>query len=129
MLEASSYAEALAVAGLSKQAYNLLPKIREVDAAMTPRRQRTVVEVHPELCFSVLLGAPCRSAKRTAEGRAERMAAVALTLDRPPPGAAWDDVLDSCALVETARRLVAGRVERLGNGERDRRGLRCEIVL
>ena len=44
-------------------------------------------------------------------------------------GAAWDDVLDACALVQTARRLAGGQVERLGDGARDARGLRCEIVL
>jgi len=129
MLEASSYADALAIAGLSKQAFNLLPKIREVDAVMTPLLQGTVVEVHPELCFSRLIGAPCRWPKRTADGRAERIAVVHPGIDRPPSGAAWDDVLDACALVATARRLVVGDVERLGDGSRDARGLRCEIVL
>jgi predicted RNase H-like nuclease len=129
MLATATYAEASAVAGLSKQTFHLLPKIREVDAVMTPRRQRTIVEVHPELCFAALLGAPCRAPKRTSEGRAERLAAVMPPIDRPPAGAAWDDVLDACALVQTARRLVRGTVERLGDGARDARGLRCEIVL
>jgi len=129
MLATTTYAEASAIAGLSKQAFHLLPKIREVDAVMTPRRQRTIVEVHPELCFAALLGAPCSAPKRTTEGRAERLAVVDVTIDRPPAGAAWDDVLDACALVHTARRLVQGAVERLGDGIRDARGLRCEIVL
>jgi predicted RNase H-like nuclease len=96
---------------------------------MTPRRQRTIVEAHPELCFARLLGEPCRASKRTAAGRAERLAVLGLKLDRPPVGAAWDDALDACVLVETARRLVTGAVERLGDGARDRKGLRCEIVL
>ena len=129
MLEADTYQAALAVGGLSKQAYFLLPKIREVDALMTPRRQGTIVEAHPELCFAHLLDHPCRAPKRTPEGRAERQTVVSFTIDRPPTGAAWDDVLDACALVETARRLVNGGVERLGDGARDRKGLRCEIVL
>ena len=129
MLEAVSYEQAKAIGGLSKQAYHLLPKIREVDALMTPGRQRTTVEAHPELCFARLLGKPCRAPKRTPEGRAERRMVAGLTIDRPPAGAAWDDVLDACALVQTARRLVNGAVERLGDGSRDRRGLRCEIVL
>ena len=129
MLGATTYAEASAIAGLSKQAFHLLPKIREVDAVMTPRRQRTIVEAHPELCFASLLGSPCQAPKRSADGRAERLGAVRPPLERPPPGAAWDDVLDACALVHTARRLVHGAVERLGDGRRDARGLRCEIVL
>ena len=129
MLAATTYAEASAVAGLSKQAFHLLPKIREVDAVMTPRRQHRIVEVHPELCFAALVGAPCTAPKRTAEGRAERLAAVHPPVKRPPSGTAWDDVLDACALVHTARRLVHGAVERLGDSARDARGLRCEIVL
>jgi predicted RNase H-like nuclease len=129
MLAANTYQEALAIGGLSKQAYYLLPKIREVDALITPRRQRTIVEAHPELCFARLVGHPCRAPKRTAEGRAERQMVVSLTIDRPPTGAAWDDVLDACALVETARRVLSGNVERLGDGTRDAEGLRCEIVL
>lgn len=129
MLFAATYADALAVAGLSKQAFHLLPKIRELDEVMTPRRQRTIVEAHPELCFSRRIGAPCRAPKRTADGRAERRAVLDLDLERPPRGAAWDDVLDACVLVDTARRVLTHDVERLGNGERDARGLRCEIVV
>lgn len=129
MLDATTYADALAIAGVSKQAYHLLPKIREVDALMTPGLQDTIVEAHPELAFAALLGHPCVAPKRTTEGRAERRSVVAVAIDRPPIGAAWDDVLDAGALVYTARRLVTGAVERLGDGARDRRGLRCEIVL
>lgn len=35
----------------SKQCFAILPKIREVDRFMTPERQRSVFEIHPELCF------------------------------------------------------------------------------
>ena len=129
MLTATSYEAALAIGGLSKQAYHLLPKIREVDALMTPDAQATIVEAHPELCFAHLLGHPCEAPKRTLPGRAERQNVVELAMDRPPKGAAWDDVLDACALVITARRLVSGDIERLGDGARDARGLRCEIVV
>jgi predicted RNase H-like nuclease len=129
MLDATSYRDALAIGGLSKQAFNLIPKIREVDAVMTPGRQRRIGEAHPELGFARLLGQPCCAATRTADGRAERRTVVDAIVDRPPPGAAWDDVLDACVLVHTARRLRDGVAERLGDGERDRRGLRCEIVL
>jgi predicted RNase H-like nuclease len=129
MLDATTYEEASAIAGLSKQAFHLIPKIRELDALMSPARQRTIVEAHPELCFAALLGQPCQSPKRTAGGRAERQSVVTLGIDRPPSGAAWDDVLDAAALVHTARRLVRGTVERLGDGSCDRKGLRCEIVL
>jgi predicted RNase H-like nuclease len=129
MLAVTSYDAALAIGGLSKQAYHLLPKIREVDALMTPDAQATIVEAHPELCFAHLIGHPCEAPKRTLPGRAERQVVVEFAMDRPPKGAAWDDVLDACALITTARRLVSGEIERLGDGARDARGLRCEIVL
>lgn len=129
MLSAATYSDALAIGGLSKQAFNLIPKIRDVDAHMTPRRQRRVVEAHPELGFAMLLGRPCAAPKRTPEGLAERRAAVSISVERPPPGAKWDDVLDACALIPTARRVRDGSAERLGDGARDAKGLRCEIVL
>jgi predicted RNase H-like nuclease len=129
MLEAETYAEALAIAGLPKQAYHLLPKIREVDALMTPHRQRTIAEAHPELCFALLLGAPCRYPKRTALGRAERIAALGGEIAPPPRGAAWDDVLDARALLVTARRIALGTAERFGDDAPDATGLRALIAL
>ena len=36
---------------ISKQIYNIFPKIREVDAVMTPTLQARVVECHPEVAF------------------------------------------------------------------------------
>ena len=64
-LDASDYSEANRAArehlgmGLSKQAYNLLPKIREVRAALSPADFEVgavpqAAEVHPELSFAVM---------------------------------------------------------------------------
>lgn len=46
--------------GLSKQAFGILPKIREIDELLQDRRElrSRVYEVHPELCFQRLAGAP-----------------------------------------------------------------------
>ena len=103
---------------------------------MTPRRQRRIVEVHPELCFALMLGEPCAAPKRAAEGRAQRLAAITdlypdapQRIAAPHPGAALDDLLDAYALTVTARRLIEGSVERLGDGARDARGLRQEVVM
>ena len=41
---------------VSKQTYNLFPKIREVDAHMTPELQARVVECHPEAAFWAMNG-------------------------------------------------------------------------
>lgn len=142
MLDAATYAEALEIGqqvdgrGLSRQAFNLIPKICDVDEQLTSRRQAWIGEAHPELCFALLLGAPCAASKRTPEGRAERLAAItALYPDAPERiaaghrGAALDDVLDAYALTVTARRLNEGTVIRLGDGARDAKGLRLEVVL
>lgn len=117
--------------GLSKQAFNLLPRIAEVDAALTPELQSRIVECHPELAFQRRHGEPLES-KHTAPGRAQRQALVAdLVGDRPLPrlaGTRPDDVLDALALTWTARAICVGREERLGDARRDARGLVMEIV-
>jgi predicted RNase H-like nuclease len=60
--------------GLSKQAFAILPKISEIDGLLQVHQElrSRVYEVHPELCFRMLAGAPMLHAKRSAEGRAER---------------------------------------------------------
>jgi predicted RNase H-like nuclease len=138
-LDAATYAEALARSraacgqGLSRQAFHLLAKMAELDATIRPDLQDRVVEAHPEMAFARLAGRPCVHAKRTAEGRAERLALLRgaglgdLTSLRLP-GAAPDDVLDAVALTLTAARVRDDVAERLGDGARDARGLRMEIV-
>jgi predicted RNase H-like nuclease len=121
--------------GISKQLFNILDKIRDVDRLQSPRLQSQLFEMHPELSFTVLAGTPMRFSKRTPEGRAERVAALRdafgdqprLTHDTPPSGANRDDVLDAMVGAWTARRYVARTHLRLG-GELDGRGLRMEIV-
>jgi predicted RNase H-like nuclease len=113
--------------GVTTQAWALAPRLREADAAMTPRLQRRVVEAHPELAFAAFAGRPMRHPKRTAAGARERLRALGLAAaPRVPPGARLDDVLDARALAVQARRIAAGVATKLG-GERDARGLRMEI--
>lgn len=143
VLAAQSYLGACAISrevcgkALSKQLYNIVGKIREVDAVQSPRLQRQLFEASPELSFAMMAsGAPMRHNKRTLEGRAERVAVlrdafvldVTPLLDHPPAGAARDDVLDAIALAWTARRFVAGSCLRLG-GELDETGLRMEVIV
>jgi predicted RNase H-like nuclease len=142
VLAATDYPDALARSravdgrGLSKQAYNLLPRIAEVDAAMTPGLQDRVFECHPETCFARLAGRPLTTVKRDAAGRAERSELLAPVLGdvvhlwrAPPAGARADDVLDALVVAATAARFVVGDVEHLGDGARDGTGLRMEIVV
>ena len=112
----------------SVQLWNILAKIREVDVAMTPRLQRRVREAHPECSFCLLRGAPLPEPKKTARGLSMRKSLLRPFFGRLEaiPGAALDDVLDAHALLWSARRVAAGQGLALG-GERDARGLRCEI--
>jgi predicted RNase H-like nuclease len=127
--------------GMSRQAYNILPRIREVDSAMTRALQRRVVEVHPELVFAQLAGRPMQAAKRSRAGQAERLACLRRAWGPALPEVervrtelgrrrlAVDDILDACVLAHAAQRLRLGHACRLPAQEppRDARGLRMEI--
>lgn len=119
VLDAVDYRDALARArdatgvGLSKQAWNLVGKIRELDALMTPELQPRVSEAHPESSFTELAGNPLSTRKSTPLGREERtrlllpsFADLAEHLDRH--GAVAADVLDAFAAAWTARRIATG---------------------
>ena len=121
---------------LSKQSFNILPKIREADSVLTASDQRRIVEAHPEVCFTALnAGRPMVHYKKTADGVEERRALLHgvyvedVSLRPVPKGAGRDDFHDACVLVWTASRLARGRAERLpSEPELDSRGLRMEIV-
>ena len=121
-LHASSYPEAIRLngSGMSRQAYNIRRKMLEVDAALT------------------LAGEALAEPKRRAAGRRRRLAlleaALGLRLDpealRREAGrglVAADDVLDAAVLTLTARHIHDGTALRVGDGERDARGLEMAI--
>jgi predicted RNase H-like nuclease len=90
-LNASSYEQACALNAaacgrkLSRQAFNILPKIREVDTIIRANAQVRVRlrESHPELNFRMFADRPMAHNKRTAEGFAERL----VVLEQYWPGA------------------------------------------
>lgn len=142
VLGARSYEQALARArraggtGLSKQAWNLVPRITEVDRLLTPTRQGRIFECHPEAAFAALHGVPMTHPKKARPGRAERLAVlrplvpgIDALVARPPAGSAVDDVLDAAVVAVTARAVLAGTARRLGERRHDARGLVMEIVL
>jgi predicted RNase H-like nuclease len=55
--------------GVTRQAFGIAGKLKEVDDAMTPALQGRVVEVHPELSFLAMAGRPARRAARPARLR------------------------------------------------------------
>ena len=122
-------------AGISRQTYNILAKMREADRVMTPSLQERVREAHPEVSFCALNGDCLRHAKRTAAGKQERLALLAGVFGpgvsewRPPPGAALDDLYDAAVLAWTAGRIARGEERSLpAEPPLDARGLRMEIV-
>jgi predicted RNase H-like nuclease len=122
--------------GLSKQAWNLMPRLKDLDETLRSVDQNRVFEAHPELAFARLNGGVPPPPKRLAEGIARRIAllrraglkGLARTLAAKPRGVGVDDLLDAAVLTLTAERIVKGEGVRLiGTPERDARGLRMEI--
>lgn len=130
---------------VSRQAFNLFPKIREIDEALRgliPAAAARVHESHPEGAFMVMNGGrPLAEPKKVKSrpwppGLAERRALLAqaglpnvLLAGPAPRGAALDDLLDACACSVTALRIMRGEAERFPAGDlaRDRHGLPIAI--
>jgi predicted RNase H-like nuclease len=118
--------------GVSAQLWNIRDKIRDVDEIMTPARQATIAEAHPELIFWNLARGARLAKKTSAEGREQRIALLAqrgfaklpkwLT-QRHGTGIGRDDLIDACACAVAAR----DSTQRVGGDEIDPRGLRMEI--
>ena len=105
------------------QCFGIVPKIREVDNFLNtrPEMRARVFEVHPELCFTRLAGAPMRHSKATVEGRLERIEALRgvfstiddLIMQARREGIHATDLLDAAVACWTARRCFAGEAESL----------------
>lgn len=112
---------------LSRQAFGICDKIREVDELMTPQLQERVKEVHPELSFLELnKGQPLTHGKKSHVGFLERLALLqsagfesVLDADAFDCDVPTDDVLDAYACCWTAGRLVTGEAERLPELDED----------
>jgi predicted RNase H-like nuclease len=128
--------------GISKQAFHIMAKIREVDELMNPEMQRFVREVHPEVTFAQLNGGPLSHSKKDALGRLKRIALLQsaglaisnpwLVEQRARLGArrvSLDDLIDALACLVTASEIRNGRSLNLGRPEQtDAKGLKMEIV-
>ena len=128
---------------VSKQTYNLFPKIREVDALMTPALQQRVFECHPEAAFWAMAGERALAMPKKVKSRPhppglELRRGLLATAGFPRPFlesvhvprsvAGADDVLDACACAVTASRIAAGVARRFPHEPPlDARGLRQEI--
>jgi predicted RNase H-like nuclease len=90
---------------LSKQTWNLLPAIAEVDALADDNR---IVECHPELAFALMQGHPVDERKKTPEGRVARLDLLRQWLPDLGDPAYGDDGLDALACAWSASRVAAG---------------------
>jgi len=140
-VHAATYEEASAVNrqktgwGLSQQAWGIVPKIKQVDDAITPDSQRWAFEVHPEVCFWRLnQRRPMTHNKKTKEGAAERIALlqpvfseIERHLANRPPHVGADDLLDATVAAWTALRWNRGEAECVCTPEHDGKGLAVAI--
>ena len=112
--------------GISKQAFYLLPKIREAETLLRSPNSDGAdwLETHPELCFTSFNGAvPMEDNKKTEAGFCERKSVLARhiparTIDRllrslmasvPRAQCGRDDMLDALVCGVVARLDAAGR--------------------
>lgn len=118
VLDAESYVDAnqiltaLGVPKLSRQAWNLVPRVVEVTAIA--RSDRRVVEVHPEVSFAVMAGQPLLWSKKSWNGLQQRrrlLVSAGIVLpdgSESLAGVVTDDVVDAAAAAWSARRVANG---------------------
>lgn len=124
--------------GAGLPTWGIVPKIREVDAAITPALQKRIREFHPELTWQRLAGRTLSTKHRNA-GLLERIS----LLEQHAPGIGarlakeealnfgkLDDILDAVVGLSAAEGMGQDRPDRSlppGRSDRDPRGLRMEI--
>jgi len=108
--------------GFSIQAWGLRRKIAEAEEyrrqAVTAPCPVQLYEVHPELSFTALAGAPLPDSKHTRVGltiRRELLAKAGITLPAKVSGAGENDLLDAAAVAWSARRIAAGQAITMTN--------------
>ncbi len=148
VMDAATYDEARAISkahqgkSMSKQAWAIVPKIREADEFLRANttRQGWLREVHPEVSFAQWRDClPILESKRTPAGQTIRSnlietrygSAFKSLLHRlPRAGFAMDDLHDAMAALWTAERIVHGKAFSLPDSPPvDRMSLKMEIVV
>ncbi len=134
---ANAWSKRQGCGGISKQSWNILPKIAEIDDVIMVDDQSRIFEAHPEIAFARLNADRALVTKHTHEGLIARRRLLRkagfvqlnrwLDEDRPRKTKA-DDILDACVLLLTAARIQEGVAQPVTTAtERDGRGLRMEI--
>jgi predicted RNase H-like nuclease len=124
-------------AGVDAVTATLLPRYREVAKEMSPFRQRTVYEGHPELSFYQLnQDVSMQQSKKIELGREERrdvlqshIPGIEKVLDVEIQGVLEQHIFDALSLLWTARRVYGHAARRIPiEPEWDSEGLRMEMV-
>lgn len=116
---------------ISLQAWNICPKIRQLDQLLQSKPSTRIRESHPEYNFQCLKGQPLTYGKKTPEGRQERLEGVlrryhpelaeyiATMRFRGLPGVhvSMDDILDAAVLAVSASWALTHGEERLPEEE------------
>lgn len=134
---ANQWSKGQGFGGISKQIWNIRPKIKEIDRAIASADQARIYEAHPELAFARINGGKPLDSKHTPEGlRARKRLLVregftnldSWLQDLRGKGAKADDLFDACALSLTARNILHGHAIHLPEVvECDSRNLRMSI--
>jgi predicted RNase H-like nuclease len=129
--------------GLSKQAWNIVPKIREIDTLLRRNSALRGVlrECHPELCFWALNSEQgMQYSKKTREGQQERLRVLEHYFPQchgfleqscagfPRRQVLRDDIIDAMVCAVTARHGYGDYRTVPANPPRDGQGLPMEIV-
>lgn len=116
--EANAWSKATVGRGISKQAWMLADKIREV-RSVVGTTDLPIFEAFPELSFRAMQDdTPLTHAKRTWTGMATRLrllerAGIVLPIEAGAAGdVPADDLVDAAALAWSAMRIATGRAER-----------------
>ncbi|WP_240414259.1 DUF429 domain-containing protein [Paenibacillus periandrae] len=148
LLDAASYSDAntlskqLTSRGLSKQAWYIIPKIRELDQLLqnNPIAPKKLRESHPELCFTMLSGAPMLHNKQTEPGYCERILLLEILYPQarmiieqtmaayPRKAVARDDIVDALVLAVSALLSSDNILAVPLSMERDATGLPMQIT-
>lgn len=114
--------------GMSAEAYGLRTKLLEANA-YRETCGHPLYEVHPELAFAAMAGAPVADSKHTPAGRDRRRSLLALQGIHIPepagtrPPAPLTDILDAAAVAWSAHRIAAGTAREVPGGpQTDDRG-------
>ena len=130
VLDAKNYEEANKInkskgMGLSKQSWNLVKKIKEVDKYIRDSNETIIFESHPEIIFQIMKRGKVSSKKKNEEGIIERRNLLVkngfdkVFLERNLSAKdnfyKQDDFIDACSLFWSANRAIANSEVKIPN--------------